>query len=158
MAKTFTKGRTLTILLTISIIANCAMGYYLRLALFDLKNAEELNIHYASEIEKINNPKPTKFDLSTAKPEVAASKKTKFNFGVPLPEPKNYHTYTPTPPQVIYYDTTYNNSLENFNKKQQEDLEREINERRLIRLEGKMNNYELERDFRIFTGRSLYDY
>lgn len=156
MVKTFTKGRSLIILLTISILANCVMGYYLHLALFDLKNADEQIKHYAKEIEKLN--KPTKFDLSTAKPEAATSKKTKFNFGVPLPTPKHYDTSRPTTPQVIYRNTSYYDSLKDFNIHQQKDLEREIDGRRLIRLEGKMNNYELEKDFWIFTGRSLYDY
>ena len=60
----------------------------------------------------------------------------------PQIETKTVYIETPTP-SLKKYDSGY------------EDEERE---RRLMRLEGKMNNYELERDFRIFTGRSLYDY
>lgn len=81
---------------------------------------------------------------------------------VQFPEYNNNYEHRPTEftaPKAIYYNTSYNDVKEDTNSKNKPDtLEKEINERRLIRLESKMNNYELEHDFEFFTGKSLYGF
>lgn len=92
---------------------------------------------------------------------IEPERETNWN-NVQLPEYNYNYEYRPTEfttPKAIYYNTSYNDVNEDTNSKNKLDtLEKEINERRLIRLESKMNNYELEHDFEFFTGKSLYGF
>jgi len=109
-------NKILISVLTLSLIANGVMGYYLNLANFDLKNAQEASQHYYNELIKEKQyremDKVVNFDSSTAIPEgfeieKAQPKKISHrnlpNIYIPPRQSEPYIPIQTSSPQPVYY-------------------------------------------------------